>query len=132
MKEELPLYIGIEQPQEFRRSLLEASKAVIRALQRYEGISGIRERKFREIERYKNLANEIAGLLRQLKNELPKYNLRALPKGAGAGLEIMGTGKPQQAGVGEVGTKLNAPKRLTEVERLERELSQIEDKLRTL
>ena len=133
MKEEVPLYVGIENPQEFRRSLLEASKSVIRALQRYEGISGIRERKFREMERYKQLANELAGLLRQLKNELPNYNLKSLPRSAAIGFEARPAAELGGTGVmAEERIKTQHTKKLTEVERLEQELGQIEEKLRSL
>ena len=137
MKEESPLYIGIENPEQVRRSLLEASKSVIRALQLYEGLSSLREKKFSEMEKYKELTNEIGRLIKQLKAELPKYNLRQLPKAAGRIMEHeeeKAERKPLEMPQPRREKQMNMqPKRkLSEVERLERELSSIEEKLSAL
>ena len=123
--QEDPVYIGIENPSEIRRSLLESSKLLIHILQANERQ---KERRMRKQELSKELIgkmNEATHLVAQLKSLLPKVKVSSLPKKV----------KPRPA-VNHVESKhapiaMPKPKpvHLTEAQKLEQELKDIEDKL---
>lgn len=70
-------YVGITDPVELRRSLLEASKDILQDLQNFEQYVGARRERKRLLEELKHEMVEIASLVGRLKKELPKTGLRA-------------------------------------------------------
>ena len=70
-------YVGIKEPIQLRRLLLECSKEILQSLQDYEKIQAIREEKIQNIMQLKTLIKEIYNLNSQLGRILPKAQLRA-------------------------------------------------------
>lgn len=122
MKSDL-LYIGIEDPSGVRRSLLESSKDIIQFLQRFEKLKSIRAEKYAQMAKLKVIYDDIISTFPEIKNELPKIDIKELPRMEQRKAIVNDTRlQPEQP----------SPKRATAVDRLEAELSEIESKLKSL
>lgn len=115
MKENI-FHVGIKDPIELRKNLLESSRDIIKSLQKHERFKAIRERKIEQIIKLKNVMSDIEKLNKRLKAELPKIELRAKEKE-----EIPKKYK-----------KIKPSGNISEVEKLEKELDFIESKLNEL
>ncbi|MFC1732749.1 hypothetical protein ACFL6I_20810 [candidate division KSB1 bacterium] len=71
MTSEQLLFKKIDNPVEFRRNLLEASKQMIHGLQKYEKLKVVRVRKAEQISKLKSLIKEINSLNSKMKKEFP-------------------------------------------------------------
>ena len=113
-KEDQPevFYVGVSQPTEMRRNVLEAMKDTILVLKTYERISQKRTAKVEKILKLKTVVGEIDLLLNAVKRRLPKTRVRA-----------------QTAEDQTPRAKTRTVPRLGEIERLEQELGSIEEKL---
>lgn len=142
-KSEDVLYVGVREPTEIRRNLLESARETIHFLQRYEKLKAIRERKFQAILQLDNEMKELKSLVGKLKKSFPtaKPYMR-LPKhklacnvcnkefDSTAGLsKHMKVHQPKDEKVVE--HEIKAPKKRvhSDIERLENELTEIEGKL---
>jgi len=79
-EEDDPIYVGIQNPIEVRRALLESSKSLIKVLQENENR---RQRRIHKKQLHDNLdrtMREITRLLRLLKSSMPKIKVSTLPK----------------------------------------------------
>lgn len=116
-------YVGLKEPIELRKNLLECSKMTVKSLQKYERFKDLRRRKIEHILNLKTIIKEIKRLNNDLISKLPetKINERkvktTIPKGK---KEI-----EDELGKGEI-------KKMNELEKLEAELSSIESKLDTI
>lgn len=73
------LFVGIRDPTDIRKGMLESSKSMIECLKRYEKLRLVRQDKEKEVHRLKSILNEIDSLLVKLKNSLPlKTGLKPL------------------------------------------------------
>lgn len=116
MKEDI-FYVGIKNPLELRKNLLENSKNIIKNLQRHEHFKAIREEKIEQIMKLKSVMNDIKKLNIRLKAELPKTELRA---------------KREKPAPSKKTTSLRKTPKKSEIERLEKELDFIESKLKDI
>lgn len=71
MEERDMFYVEIQNPLEVRRNLLEASRDLLRGLQKYEDLKKVRANKVKEITKLKNILKEINALFNQAKNHMP-------------------------------------------------------------
>ena len=78
-KEEV-FYVGMKDPIEVRRSILESSKEMVQYLQRAERFKKVRAKKAEQLARLRAIMKDISLLARKLKSALPKTKLRARPK----------------------------------------------------
>jgi hypothetical protein len=125
-KEESSLFVGITSGDDIRRNLLGCSKSILEALKDYEHIKSVREERQNVVHQFKNDVKCISRLINKLKSHLPKVK--------DAGIKKKTTKKKVEI------TKVSAPihieepkpKAKTELERLEDELSSIENKLNGL
>ena len=125
------LYIGINDPLELRREILESSRSVLRLLQRYERFKAIRQDKEELFARLKSLTKEIHELDSRLKTLLPKRmlkNLKIKSKEDSSAKEEAAGNRPAPASVRKKPVKKTA----SELERIESSLNEIEEKLRRL
>jgi len=129
-EKEEPVYIGIESPAEVRRAILESSKSLIRILQMNESIKEKKRQKHYLVTELGGIMNELSSLLSQLKLQLPRIRMSSLPKrhaekpiiqdkAAKQAIKQMAPPKPKLA-------------HLTEPQKLEKELQDIEEKLKSL
>jgi len=112
-KEEGEFFVGIKYPNDVRRNILESQKGVINFLRRYDAIKDLRVKKVEKIEQLRHEVDEISKLVIKLRRDLPKAGLRQE--------------KPAQDMKRE-----EMPSKLSEVGKLEAELSYIEKKLKQL
>jgi len=120
--EEEPIYVGIENPVEIRRTLLESSKNLIKILQENESRRQRRMQKQHLTGELKGTINEITQLMRSLKSQMPKVKMSGLPKKQAVIPERKITPivmKPR-------------PLHLSQSQKLEKELQDIESKLQRL
>ncbi len=116
------LYVGIENPGEVRKSLLECSRDLVILMQKNEKVKSIRLQKQEKIDLLKNQYHELIALITELKNELPAIEPNQLPKHKERHNEPKSSNKPAPM----------PKKKMSSVDRLESELSRIEEKLKTL
>ena len=123
-------YVGIKQPGEVRRGLLESSKSFVEGLQRYERYKTVREEKASEILRFKEDAKELNKLISELRRILPKTKLKEIVVKA----KSSKAAKPKKAPSKKV-SKAAVKKKAKSpggLERLEAELGDIETQLSKL
>jgi hypothetical protein len=134
-KEEV-FYVGVKDPIEIRRSILESSKEMVQYLQRAERFKQVRAEKEEQIASLKETMKQISTLVRKLKSSLPKTKLRAelhkheeIVKKEEVEKVIAEAQKKAEA----MPKKESAPKKqekpTSELEKLEAELSEIESRL---
>lgn len=151
-KEVQEYFVGVTEPIEMRKNILEGSRMLIHALQRYERYKQIRHKKLEAINRLNQITREIGILLTKLKNEMPKVPAKkakplkietGMPKlVVKKGKEVKKTSAPIQKQAPKVEVKpapvvIMAPKpiekpKLSELERLQQELDGIEGQLKNL
>ncbi len=117
-------YIGIENPSTVRRGILEASKELIQILQRYEKLKAIRTEKYIQTAKLKAIYDEVIELLADIKTELPPMDVKVLPKLP----EIERKHSMPVENVPNIPVK----KVQTGIDKLEQELNEIEEKLKSI
>lgn len=123
MPEEKELFfVGVKNPVELRRTVLEGSKDIIENLQKYEKFKAVREEKAKQIEKLRAIIKEIYKFVAKLKAELPTTSLRAEEIEEKPKKIIKGRKVKREI-------KIEPKKELTELEKLESELDVIENKL---
>ena len=121
-EEESPLFVGMTNRDELRRSMLECSKGILESLKGHENFKNIRERKLKMIGQLRDDIKGISRLINTLRTNLPK-------------VKDTGIKKPEVKKAKEVQPKMvkvEKPKSKTELEKLEAELGEIESKLNSL
>lgn len=147
VKEEDVFFVGVEDPIELRRSILESSKDLLQYLQRFEKFKEVRMEKQEQLLKLSAVGEEIRKLVRKLKAELPKTRIRArLHKHEEAMKKKAAAEKrKKKAKVAKKAKKkvkkapprpkpavkpaAPAPKPMTDLEKLEAELGAIESRL---
>ena len=69
-------FVGVYDPIDVRRNLLENSKELIKSLQSFDTLLKIRHQKVRAYRETKDVMNELDLLITKLKSGLPKAHLR--------------------------------------------------------
>ena len=131
-KEEEVFYVGIRDPAEIRRSILESSKEMLQYLQRFEKFKEVRSEKESMIVQLKEDIKNIQNLVRKLKQGLPKSGVRAKTHKVSKKKAKAKKEKPAKVVVEEEPVVEEKPKEMTELEKLEGELEDIEGRLTKL
>jgi hypothetical protein len=76
MPEEDSFYIGLRNPRDFRRELLESNKSVIQLLQRRENLKILRQKKVELMYKFSDVMSEIKMLMGKMKTAIPETKLR--------------------------------------------------------
>jgi hypothetical protein len=118
------LYVGIEDPVVIRRALLESSKGLISILKANDRLRDARTEKHRILGELKGVTREIAEHLKQFKAELPPVKPSSLPKHKE--MHVVPPPAPKPI------VHHPKPHKLTEAEKLDKELREIELKLNRL
>ena len=69
-------FVGLYEPLDVRRNLLESSKEVVKSLQAFEKLSEIRRNKLRYYEQMRGIMDELNFLTSKLRTKLPESHLR--------------------------------------------------------
>lgn len=126
-KEEV-FYVGVKDPIEIRRSLLESSKEIVQYLQRAERFKATRTEKAEQIAKLKQTMREITSLTRKLKTALPKTQIRARLHKHEEKILKEEVKEVEKEAVEKEEVK-EKPAEMTELEKLESELGEIESRL---
>ena len=132
MKKQNVFYVGIKNNVDIRRNLLEASKDLVELMRGYEKIAELKEKRIEKTKQLKGFSRDIAKLCGQLKLALPSIEEteKASEKTQLRSAKII----PEQREVTR--QKLNADrqsrKTFSEVKKLEKELMDIENKLKRI
>jgi hypothetical protein len=118
-------YIGVQNPDNMRRNILESSKDIIGILKQYQRIKQIREDKREAIDELNSAVKSIKSGLGKFKRILPIVQLRERP------IEVRFEGVETEGMITEEPPKeRSVPKKvLSEIEKLEAELRNVEGKL---
>ena len=123
MKEDKEVFfVGIYKSSDLRRNIREALKYSIENLQSYEKLIALRAEKDKNTSKLKGILRYISGLVNNIKDELPKTGLKAKPKPKEVKKEVK---KIKREVVADI-------KKVSELDRLEKELMDIESKLNSL
>ena len=125
MKKQSLFHVWISEPEKVRKDLLEATRATISCLQRYEKFKSVREDKQKAIEDFSHIINEIYNLNVKLNNILPKTGLRTKETKPGKQRKI----KKKENKTKERETQ---KPRQSELEIIEKELAKIDSALSKL
>jgi len=128
VKEEKELFfVKIEDTAPVRRGLLEGLRDVVDVLQKYDAVKGIRERKIHKMQELRSHIKEINKLLYRLKAAFPHIKVKVPKLG-----KKESPGKQKKASVPQAEKLVPPPKKKTELDMLEDELTAIENKLKGL
>ena len=124
-------FVQVKDPNEVRRNILEILKEIVEVLQRFEKFKRIRHEKIEKINHLRVLIRQANKMLGDLKIKMPQTNLRAVSVREAPRHVEKAHHKKKKKVTGEKIEK--APKKeMTELEKLETELSAIESKLKSL
>ena len=126
MDDKYSYFVGIREPVQVRRSLLECTKEVIHHLQKYEQVKQPRVEKLKRILELKHIFEDIDKLNADLKAEFPKADLKFSPaeKIPIKEKKEFDDRNPKPVKVGR--------REANELEKLEAELNMIENRLNKL
>ena len=123
-KEKNIFFVEVHEPDEVRRNTLESLKVIVENLQRFEKFKGIRHDKIELVHRLDRTIKEINKLIPDLKKALPDAKIRAVAQHKHIGRKRASAKKDQEESVKEMP--------MSELQKLESELSEIEGKLSSL
>jgi len=131
---EEPLFIGIGEPVELRKHILEPTREVIQFLQSYEEFIKIKEEKTDTVLQLKEDLKNIKSSINKLKRLLPRNKIKGEKTHEEIKKERRYIRKTEeiQPPAPEISETLPPAPKPAEVEDLEKELSEIEKKLGTL
>jgi len=120
-------FVEVREPEEVRRNILESLKDIVEALQRFEKFKETRKDKIEHINKLGKILKETNKLIPILKNSFPEAKIRA------AKISRRKTPKKEKISAGKKKTSEEMTKKpVTELQKLESELSEIEGKLGSL
>ena len=129
-KEEDVFFVGIDDPVELRRTILESSKDLLQYLQRFEKFKQVRLEKQEELITLKGVTADLKKLMGKLKNTLPKTHIRARsPKKEKPETKKAKKPKEPEFAELEIPKEPETKKPVTDLEKLEHELGMIESRL---
>ncbi|MBS3105565.1 hypothetical protein J4234_04870 [Candidatus Woesearchaeota archaeon] len=124
-------FVQVKKPAEVRKDILETLREVVETLHRFEKFKQMRHKKLEKIHHLGVLIKQANKILGNLKLKLPQTNLRATAARASPQSKAHRKKKKKMEASEEKQQK-EPKKELTEVDRLENELSAIESKLKSL
>jgi hypothetical protein len=123
MEKQEDFFVGIYDPVDVRRAILESSKEIISSLQSYEKLEKLRYEKLANINKMKTIMKELDLLITKLKTKLPKSYLRKAGEMEQDKKEMVYSNRTQK-------TKTTAsPSLSSDLDRLEEQMRGIEKEL---
>jgi len=111
--EDRTFYVGINNPGDLRKELLESSKSAIGILRNYDSINDIRREKIEKIVELKKVFSELKRLSTVLKSKLPSDKIKSIKKEKSVKTKVI----------------QKKPKKTAKIQQLEDELGEIEERL---
>ena len=131
-------FVEIRHSSDIRRNILETLKGILEILQRFEKFKHLRHKKLENIQRLRVFMKETNKMFGTLKLKLPQTSLSAVvmrehPAPQAHQKEPIKKGKKEKSAKEKPKVvPKKEPKELTEIDKLEAELSAIESKLKSL
>lgn len=128
----------VKRPDEVRKDILQTLRDIVEALRRFEKFKHIRHEKSLNIQKLRSLLKDSNKMLGSLRLKLPKTSLKAvtvnevLPKHDKSAHNEKEKPKEKEKTYKELKKDKEPKKELTELEKLEAQLSAIEGKLKDL
>lgn len=122
---EATFFIKIDDPVEFRKTILYSVRDMLKVLQRYEQVKELRVQKAELVAALRRTTKEIQGIITDLENKLPDVEYEKQAKGKKAAGPATHKGKR---------TKIKVPKQQVknELAALEDELREIDEKIKVI
>ena len=127
-KSESVFFVSVKEPDDVKRNLLESLKDIIENLHSFERFKSVRSEKLKTIAKLRDDVRDLVKLNSRLKSALPETKLRIIEKAKKEKKTHKGKKKPSA----KKEIKIERAKPMTELERLESELSAIEGRLGSL
>ena len=118
-------FVEVNQSDEVKRNILESIKEIVENLQRFEKFKETRKEKIEKIEKLGKIMKEINKIVPQLRGALPETKIRTKKVSKGEQKKTVAVEE-------ETPREIAKRKPVTELQKLESELSEIENKLRSL
>ena len=125
-------FVQVKKPNEVRKDILETLREIVETLHRFEKFKRIRHEKLEKIHHLGVLIKQANKILGNLRLKLPQTNLRATAVRVSSEPKKAHHKKKKKIKAAEEKQEKLPKKDLTEVDKLEAELSAIESKLRML
>ena len=126
-------FVQVKKPNEVRKDILETLRKIVETLQKFEKFKHIRHEKLEKIRHLGVLLKQANKILGDLRLKLPQTNLRATAvREASSQPKKMHHNKKKKIQAAEEKSEKAPKKELTEIDKLEAELSAIESKLKSL
>ncbi len=123
-------FVEVKEPEEVRKNILESLKEIVESLQRFEKFKETRKDKIYHINKFKNIVKDTNKLVFDLKKSFPETTIRTVREMSKSTQKKKTNGKKKYAGV--IKKEVQERKPMTELQKLESELSEIEGKLESL
>lgn len=117
-------FVEVKEPEEVRKNILESLKEILESLQRFEKFKETRKDKIYHINKLKNIVKDANKLVFDLKGYFPETKIRTVKA-------ISKATERKKPGIRKKG-EATERKPMTELQKLESELSEIEGKLESL
>lgn len=126
-------FVQVKKPNEVRKDILETLRKIVETLQKFEKFKHIRHEKLEKIRNLGVLLKQANKILGDLRLKLPQTNLRATAvREASPQPKKMHHNQKKKIKAAEEKSEKAPKKELTEIDKLEAELSAIESKLKML
>ena len=125
-------FVQVKDPNQVRKYILETLREIVEILKSFEKFKQIRHEKLEQINRLRTLLKHTNKVMGNLKLKLPQTNLRAIVVKEQKHPKMHHKKGKKDKNAQDKATKAPPKKELTEVDKLEAELSAIEEKLRGL
>lgn len=120
-------FVEVHKPEEVKRGILESLKEIVESLQRFEKFKELRKNKIARVTHLGKIVKELNKIIPNLKNALPEAKIRAV------GNEKHKAHGRRKAITAKKNDDAEAKKKpITELQKLESELNEIESKLSSL
>lgn len=136
MKKEDVYYVGVTEPVEIRRNVLEAAKEILESMHRFEKFKAVRIEKGKTVKVLRDQIDDITKMIAKLKSSLPKSEGRIKVGQVAQKVEKKAAKKSALKKEDKKEVKVEEEQKLklteretTELEKLEAELADIEGKL---
>ena len=122
-------FVEVTEPDEIRRHMLQSLRDILGTLQKFERMYARKNEKLAKIQRLRELMRESHKLMGVLKTRLPQTNIKPHFE---RHVQKEAKEAPKEEKKPKAKEQPKSPKKMTEMERLEAELSAIEGKLKQL
>jgi cell fate (sporulation/competence/biofilm development) regulator YmcA (YheA/YmcA/DUF963 family) len=125
-------FVEVREPEEVRRNILESLKEIVESLQRFEKFKETRKDKLDKVNKLRKIVKDTSMSILDLKKSLPEAKIRAVRSVSKIAEKEKASGKKKPVARKKIFKEETKEKPMTELQKLESELNEIESKLESL